>query len=226
MKFDKGIEPKYIQSIEEAFAIILEKGNKTQKFIATEILASDMTMCVHPVMMVNASGITGVIDPKRTNKRIASEKLELRDALGEVFITIAKETIDTGGQQGCEGTIVHEGRHAYDFARVIESFSKAEKPEDTVFNPTLYELEWEAHKTSGDYMIRIGSESYLEEGLQLMILKSENGVCEVCGDGIKQRLQQNYSLNDFDSQGATAAQMFGLKQRRHSFFGRLFGFGS
>jgi hypothetical protein len=227
MKFDVGIEPQYIKSIEDAFAVILEKGNKSQKFIANEILASEMTMCVHPVIKVNASGITGVIDPARTNKRIKSERLSLRDALGEIFITIAKETIDTGGQRGCQGTIVHEGRHAYDFARVIESFSNANETDAKVFNPTLYELEWAAHKTSGDYLIRIGREEYLDEGLQLMILKSENGVCEVCDDGIKQRLQQNYSLNDFDSPGQTAAEMFGLKERV-AWFGlkRFFGFGS
>lgn len=227
MKFDVGVETKYKKSIEDAFAVILEKGNKTQKFIASEILVSEMTMCVHPVIKVNASGITGVIDPNRTNKRIRSEKLSLRDALGEIFITIAKETIDTGGQRGCEGTLVHEGRHAYDFARVIESFSNVDETNKHIFNPTLYELEWAAHKTSGDYMIRIGREEYLDEGLQLMILKSVNGVCEVCDDGIKQRLQQNYSLNEFDAQGKTASEMFNLKPRGLGFSWRkFFGFGS
>lgn len=227
MKFDEGIEPQYKKSIEDAFAVILDKGNKSQKFIANEILASEMTMCVHPVIKVNASGITGIIDPARANKRIKSQRLSVRDALGEIYITIAKETIDTGGQRGCEGTIIHEGRHAYDFARVIESFSKADETNEEVFNPTLYELELAAHKTSGDYMIRIGQAEYLDEGLQLMILKSENGLCEVCDDGIRQRLQNNYSLNDLDSRGKTAAEMFGLKPRGLGFsLKRFFGFGS
>lgn len=228
MKFDDGIEPHYKQSIDDAFAVILEKGNEMQKFIAAEILASEMTICVHPVSKVKASGITGVINPRQTNKKIAAGKLNLREALGEIFITIAKETIDTGGQRGCEGTLIHEGRHAYDFARMIESFSDANEENREIFNPTLYELEWEAHRTSGDYMIRIGSDEYLDEGLQLMILKSENGICEVCGDGIKRRLQQNYSLNEFDGRGVTAAEMFGLQppRRRGFSFSRFFGFGS
>ena len=228
MRFDEGVELQYQKSIEDAFAVILDKGNKTHKFIASEILASEMLICVYPVIKVNASGLTGVIDPGKTNKRIASEELSLREALGEVFITIAKETIDTGGQRGCEGTLIHEGRHAYDFARVIENFSNADDGGGTeTFNPSLYELEWEAHKTSGDYLIRIGREEYLDEGLQLMILKSENDVCEVWNEGIKRRLQQNYSLNEFDARGAAASEILGLKPRHRGFsLRRFFGFGS
>ncbi|MFH4259075.1 hypothetical protein WAJ21_21910, partial [Acinetobacter baumannii] len=78
--------------------------------------------------------------------------------------------IDTGGQRGCEGTFVHEGRHAYDFATVIESYSNAAVNPLSVFDPTLFELEWEAHRTSGEYMLNIGRSDYLDEGIGLMIL--------------------------------------------------------
>ena len=228
MKFADDVEQKYKQSIENAFAVISEKGDEAQRFIAGEILASEMLICVQPVVKVKASGITGVIDPNQTNKKIASEKLSLRDALGEIFITIAAETIDAGGQRGCEGTIIHESRHAFDFARVIEGFSQADDGGTQVFNPTLYELEWAAHKTSGDYMIRIGRAEYLEEGLQLMVLKNANGACEVCDDGIRQRLRQNYALDESDARGATAAEILNLKLPRRRVFGwkRFFGFGS
>lgn len=227
MRFESDIAPKYKKSVEDAFAVILEKGNKTQRFIAKEILASEMLLQILPVSQVNASGVTGVVNSRQTNKRIHSKRLSLREAFGEVFITIAEETIDTGGQRGCEGTLVHEGRHAYDFARVIESFSHADEDGTQVFNPTLYELEWEAHKTSGDYMIRIGREEYLDEGIQLLILKNENGICEVCGDGIRRRLQENYNLNQNEKRGASAGKMLGLKPHRREFsFSRFFGFGS
>src|SRR5215213_5711200 len=103
MKFDKGIAKKYRQSVEDAFQAILEKGNEHHRRSARLILDSDMLVCVHPVKMVNASGISGVINPPATNDKIASERLNLREALGEVFVTIAEETIDTGFQRGCEG---------------------------------------------------------------------------------------------------------------------------
>jgi hypothetical protein len=106
MKFDEGINEKYRQSVEDAFDAIIEHGNDLHKHIAKHILASDMLVRVQPVSEINASGITGLIDPDTTNERIADERLGLREAFGEVYIAIAKETIDTGGQRGCEGTFV------------------------------------------------------------------------------------------------------------------------
>lgn len=133
--------------------------------------------------------------------------------MGEIYIAIAEETIDLGGQRGCEGTLIHEGRHAYDFAQTISSFSVADINLLSIFNPTLYELEWEAHKTSGDYMSRVGLEEYLDEGIQLMILKNENGVCEVCNDGINRLLHENYHLDSENNYGLTAADLLSLDRK-------------
>lgn len=213
MRFKSGVPEKYRQSVEDAFAVIIEKGNEIQRFIAQEILASNLLVNVAPVSEIKASGITGLINSWKTNARIDSEILNLREALGEVYIAIAEETIDLGGQRGCEGTLVHEGRHAYDFAQTISSFSDADVNPLSVFNPTLYELEWEAHKTSGEYMVLIGRDEYLNEGIDLMILKNENGVCEVCNDGINRRLHENYHLDSNDNPGATAAELLGLSQK-------------
>lgn len=213
MKFKPGIAEKYRQSVEDAFAVIIEKGSEMQRHIAKEILASELLINVAPVSKINASGITGVINSWKTNARIDSEILNLREALGEVYIAIAEETIDLGGQRGCEGTLIHEGRHAYDFAQTIASFSDADVNPLSVYNPTLYELEWEAHKTSGEYMIRIGRDEYLNEGIELMILKNANGVCEVCTDGINRRLHENYHLDLKNNPGATAAELLGLDQK-------------
>ncbi len=184
MKFDYGVAGRYRKSVEDAFDTILDKGNEFHRFLAGQILASDMLVRVRRVSEINASGVTGLINSGRTNNRIEDERLSLREALGEVFIAIAEETIDTGGQRGCEGTFVHEGRHAYDFAQTIESFSNADVNPLSVFDPTLYELEWEAHKTSGDYMLQIHLGEYIDEGLQLMILgRRDDGVCFVNNEG-------------------------------------------
>jgi hypothetical protein len=146
-----------------------------------------------------------------TNIRMSRTRMDLNDALGEVYIAIAEETIDTGGQRGCEGTFVHEGRHAYDFAQTIQSLSNADMKPLAVFNPSLYELEWEAHKTAGDYMLCINKQEYLDEGLQLMILGlGSEGECFVNDDGIRQRLNDSYGLSLAGTQGKLATEMMGI----------------
>ncbi len=212
MKFEKSVGKKYKNSIKAAFDTIEEKGNKFHRYMVRTIRESDMLICCYPVSKVNASGITGVINPEKTNKRIRKKRMDLYDAFEEIFITIAEETIDTGGQRGCEGTFVHEGRHAYDFARMVSSFSNADLAPDEVFNPTLYELEWEAHKTAGEYMLQMSIDEYLSEGVQLMILGESNGECFLDDDGIKRRLQKSYNLNEMN-QGVIMSEMLGLQPR-------------
>lgn len=212
MKFDRGIDKKYRQSIDDAFATIIEKGNDFHREMMDEIIESQMLVRVRPVKEINASGITGVINSVKTNFKMRNERLSLREALGEIYIAIAEETIDTGGQRGCEGTFVHEGRHAYDFALTLESLSNDDVNPLSVFNPTLYELEWNAHKTAGDYMLCIEKPEYLDEGLQLMILcNTQTGKCEVSDDGIRRRLNDSYGLTVDGNQGALASEMMGLR---------------
>ena len=214
MKFDNNIQTKYIRSVEDAFAAIIAKGNDEHRRVARSILDSEMLVRVLPVSKVNASGVTGLIDAKTTNEKIAGDGIGFLAALGEVHITIAEETIDTGGQRGCEGTFVHEGRHAYDFAKVIESFSDAQINPLSIFDPTLYELELEAHRTSGEYMLMVGVDEYLHEGLDLMILgRKDDGPCYLNDDGICTRLRESYGLDINGDQGRTASQILGLRLR-------------
>lgn len=218
MKFQTNVATKYQQSILDAFDKILDKGTPQHKKVMRAILDSKMLICVAPASEVMASGITGVINPANTNKIIELGALTIEESLEQVFITIAEETIDGGGQRGCEGTFVHEGQHAYDFAKVIESFSQIDSNplsifNSSVFNPTLYELELAAHKTSGEYMLQIGKDDYLQEGYDLMILgKNEKGYF-VNDDGIKRRLRESYGLEENGNQGSLASDMVGLKQR-------------
>jgi hypothetical protein len=215
MKFKQGIAKKYRQSVEDAFQTILEKGNERHRRTVKLILESAMVIDVHPAKAVGgASGITGVIDPSRLNDRIESERMSLHDAFDELFITIAEETIDTGGKRGCEGTFAHENQHAFDFAQTIESFSNADINPLSIFNPTLYEMEWEAHLAAGEYMIQISKDEYLDEGLALMVLgRGDDGNCFVDHDGIKRRLKESYGLELNGTLGMLASQMLGLKQR-------------
>ena len=212
MKFDRGIDKKYRQSVEDAFATIMEKGDDLHRHYMNEILESKMLVRVKPVKKINASGITGVINSIKTTYRLATERLSLREALGEIYIAIAEETIDTGGQRGCEGTFVHEGRHAYDFAQTLESMSNRDMNPIGVFNPNLYELEWEAHQSAGKYMLCIDKPDYVDEGLQLMILgRDPAGACFVSDDGIRQRLRESYSMELGGNIGPLASEMMGIR---------------
>lgn len=214
MKFDRGIDKKYRKSVEDAFDAIMEHGNDMHRMIANHILKSDMRVRVRPVSEINASGITGLIDPDATNEKIADGRLGLREALGEIYIAIAEETIDTGGQRGCEGTFVHEGRHAYDFARTIESLSNADVNPLSIFDPTLYELELEAHLIAGDYMLCIDRPEYIDEGIGLMILgRNESGPCFVSHEGIHKRLCDSYGLTPDGNQGPRASELLGLRPK-------------
>src|SRR5690349_2304781 len=103
MRFDSGIADKYRKSVDGALATIMAMGNEDHKRVTGAILESNMLVQVQPVSKVKASGVTGVIDPPRTGKKIAKGEMGLLEALGEIYINIAEETIDTGGQRGCEG---------------------------------------------------------------------------------------------------------------------------
>src|SRR5687768_9518827 len=214
MKFDDRIKNKYRRSIDDAFETILARGNDFHRQMMNAFIASDLLIRVSPVSDINASGVTGVINSVMTNVKMATSRVNFSEALGEIYIAIAEETIDTGGQRGCEGTFVHEGRHAFDFARTIASFSDSDVNPLSLFDPTLYELEWEAHKTSGEYMLRIARDEYLEEGIELLILgrEAEHG-CFLNENGIMSRLRDNYGLTLDANPGPRASELLGLKQR-------------
>jgi hypothetical protein len=211
MKLESHIAEEYAKSVEDALIAILEQGNDDHRRVTQLLLDSKMLIQVKPVSEVKASGVTGVTSPWSTRRKL-NEPMSLIDALGEIYICIAQETIDTGGQRGCEGTLVHEGRHAYDFAQMIVSLSEADINPLNVFDPTLYELELAAHKTAGEYMLCVNRDEYINEGLDLGILGREaTGQCFVSDDGIKLRLKTNYSVTPDGDQGRLASEIVGLR---------------
>ncbi len=211
MKFDSGIAKKYRKSVEDAFATILEKGDDQHKRVMQAIIDSGMLVQVGPVAQRNASGQTFVPNPVMANARLLTGRLSLDDALREVCIFVAEETIDGGGQRGCEGTFVHEGQHAYDFADAISSYSNRDVNPLAVSDPSLYELELAAHQTAGRYMLRINKQEYLDEGIDLMILgREDDGTYFVNDDGIRKRLNDSYGLQPDGNTGRSAFQIMGI----------------
>jgi hypothetical protein len=214
MIFEEGIDQKYRKAVEDAVATIIEKGNDSHRTVAKAIRDSEMLIRVEPVSEVNASGVTGVINWWSTNRLIANEKLTVDRALAQIYILIAKETIDAG-PRGIEGTFVHEGRHAYDFAEVIASFSDSDLNPLSVFDPTMYELELAAHIAAGEYMLLVNKDEYIAEGLDLLILgRDSTGVARLWDEGIKARLRDSYNLtHEPDRQGVLASELLKLSDR-------------
>lgn len=222
MKFDSKVETKYRDAIEEAVETILERGNKQQKNVAKLAKESDLLIRFVPLDEIGCSGVTGVIDNNKTNERIKNETLDIREALGEVHITFSDWCWDVAGQRGCQGTMVHEGLHAYDFAKIISTFSKAEEEPENIYDLTLYELEHRAAVTSGDYLVRIGKPDFIDDGLQLNLVSLDaNGKPFVDMEGIKIRMQNGYGLNESE-QGVIISKMLGLKRRKTGFISKLF----
>jgi hypothetical protein len=214
MIFEEGIDEKYRKAVEDAVTTIIDKGNDSHRTVAKAIRDSEMLIRVEPVSEVNASGVTGVVNWWSTNRLIAKEKLTVDQALAQIYIMIAMETIDAG-PRGIEGTFVHEGRHAYDFAQVIASFSDSDLNPLSVFDPTLYELELAAHIAAGEYMLLVNKDEYIAEGLDLLILgRDATGAAQLWDEGIKTRLRDSYNLtHDLDRQGVLASELLKLEQR-------------
>jgi hypothetical protein len=210
MKFNDQITDELKAAIDDAFDAIVEKGDDHHRRVVNAIRNSNMLFNASPVSVVNASGIAGIIDSDSTNEKIADGRLGVEEALGEVFITFATETL--GSKRGTEGTLVHEMQHAYDFALTIASFSNADVNPLSIFDPTLYELELAAHRTSGEWMLCVGSDEYTSEGVDLMILGREgSGPCFLDDTGIHKRLCDSYNLTPDGNQGPRASEMMRLR---------------
>lgn len=213
MKFEEGIDEKYKKAVTGAIDAVIAVGNESHKMVATAIRDSDMLIRVEPVAKVQASGRTGIINWFFTNRRIDSEKLDIHTALGEVYMLFAEETL-MAGPRGIEGTFVHEGQHAYDFAHLISSFSDSDENPLSIFDPTMYELEWAAHVAAGEYMLLVDKDEYLNEGCDLLILgRGDDGKCFLWEEGIKCRLRDGYGYTEIENPGKLTSEMLMLSDR-------------
>lgn len=179
--------------IEQALDDIKTFGDSFQVSVACFIEESELVLFVGPVSIVRGSGSVQLDNQGAARDAVAQRFLTRDEAAAYVRLNIARETIDTGGQRGIEGTLVHEGKHALDFAMMLSTFSSGQQSK--VFNPTAFQRELSAHLTAAFYLKRRGGE-YSDEGLSLGLLENRNGILAVSVEGIRGRLKNRYGLSE------------------------------
>ncbi len=199
MLFHDDVQNDDRRRIELAVNDIESHGDSLHRRIARFLAKTDLVIFVGPVSIVRGSGSVQLNDQKAARTAVLRGNLELAEAAAFVRLNIARETIDTGGQRGIEGTLVHEGKHALDFAKMLSTFSMGDETPN--FNPTAFQKEYSAHLTSAFYLMRRGAE-FIKEGLSLGLLREKKGKITVSREGIRFRLENSYRLTP-KSPGAT-----------------------
>ena len=191
MNFDTSVANDDRRKIIKALQDIKLHGTALQNTTARFIEDSPITIKIGKTEIVRGSGSVLIDKILGANWAIMRGELSIKDSAKFIRLNIARETIDDGGQRGIEGTLVHEGKHALDFARMISTFSSGN--ERRFFNPTIFQTEYSAHLTSAFYLLRRGGEFALE-GIDLGILYESDGRAIVNRKGIRARLRNNYRL--------------------------------
>jgi hypothetical protein len=193
MKLHRDIMPEDRARVLQAIKDIKKHGDDQHRETAEFLEGSEVLLFIGPANEVGGSGSVCIEDRDMTQNAIDHGNLTLEIAAHFVRMNLARETIDTGGQRGIEGTFVHEGKHLRDFARMIVTFSAGDK--DEFFDPTAFHLEHSAHITSAFYLMRRGGE-FIDEGLDLGLLEKNGSDIAVSKQGILDRLKNNYGLSD------------------------------
>jgi hypothetical protein len=219
MRFHKKVAEVDRQRILRAIGDIKKHGAPQHIETAEFIEQADVLIYVGPADEVGGSGSVAFHDVEGVIKAIKSGNLTSYEAARYIKLNLARETIDTGGQQGIEGTFVHEGKHLRDFARMVESFSAVE--DDAHFDPTGFQLELSAHMTSAFYMLRRGG-AFIDEALSLGLLEKNGEKVSVSDEGIRNRLKNNYGLSEA-TPGPRVSERFSdrIKPRRKKFLGLI-----
>ena len=198
MKYHEKV-PKVDQGrIDQALRDIKRHGDRFQYQTAKFIEETEIVIFLDLAERVGGSGSVQLDNASAARRAVWNGDLGVFEAARYVRLNIARETIDTGGQRGIEGTFVHEGKHARDFALMLSTYSREDN--DKVFNPSAFQRELSAHITSALYLMRRGGE-YTDEGISLGLLHSLNGKVRLNSKGIRARLRNNYGLTPEDQGG-------------------------
>ena len=191
MNFSDHVPTADQNRIVRALRDIKRFGDRFQTETAEFLTNTKIVIHLDMASEVGGSGSVQLYSARAAKRAVRKSELTVKEAAGFVRLNIARETIDGGGQRGIEGTFVHEGKHARDFALMLSTFSLGVK--EKVFDPTAFQREYSAHLTAAFYLMRRRGE-YTDEGVSLGILSREDGM--VYKKGIRARLRDNYGLTE------------------------------
>jgi hypothetical protein len=110
-----------------------------------------------------------------------------------------------------EGLLVHEGKHAFDIARTVQSLS-AREGADKFYDPTNFQREYSSFTTEAAYYLYRGN-AYVDVGLATdsgnLLKQSGNGI-KVNEQRIRDALRATYNLTP-ERPGLKVTEKFGLR---------------
>lgn len=214
-RYAANVSEERQKQIRQALEEVANNGTRRQRMIANFILKSDVVIYL---FKGGDDGLTGVTDRNAANSAIASGFKNVREAGQFVQIGINEYNLGTSPDRAAalEGTLVHEGDHAFGLATTISELSSRT---GTFYNPTLHQSEYDAFVSEANYYLKRGRTNpvYNEVGLGgrgsqwETVLQESNGKFKVNEAKINETLLRGYGVTR-ENPGRTSAERRRLVQ--------------
>jgi hypothetical protein len=177
--------------IKLALQMIEKYGNaqhiKTAKFIKN----NDIEIYIGNANQIGGEGCAFIIDATKAQIMIDNNEFSEKSATKLLRICLAKEIFEFGMIEDLETTLIHEGKHARDYVKMLETFSTGD--EKKIFNPTFFQHECSAHLTTAFYLMK-RNQITVNKGLKLNFLLQKDKQIKVNWQGISDTLKIKYRL--------------------------------
>jgi hypothetical protein len=192
MQFHESIFAHHQERIKNAVNEIAIQGIFLSKNISKLLQTYDIEIYVGSANEVGGAGCLFIKDTTDAQKAIDNANSTDNDFAKLLRLCIAEETIEIGGQEELEITLVHEGKHALDFVKMLQTFSQSN--EKNLYNPTKFQHEFSAHLASAFYALS-RKLTHIKKGLKLNLLSENNKQIYVDSGKILNALQEKYGLS-------------------------------
>jgi RHS repeat-associated protein len=214
--YDETVSEEQQRIIRQALENIAKFGNKEQRVIANWILKNNILI----TLVASASTISGSAGLQSGSAGALSQRLQKgylskEEAASYLQIRLNEGIVGTSeiAQAALEGTLVHEGRHAWVDALSIQSISSDCGPR-CYYSISQFTDEQKAFQSEATYLLsraNSGREAYKQVGLgangRYNFLSEENGRLKVNEEKIRNILSSEYNLNE-NNQGLSTIQKF------------------
>jgi hypothetical protein len=213
--YDPNVDEVARKAIHDALVEVSKHGNKQDRAMAKFILENDVTIGI-----TGGDNATGFQDRAATQQRVNQGWVPMGEAASYIRINVSYQVAHPDSPEktvNLQGTLVHEGKHAFDDARTMSSLSAAQGM-NVVWNPTLYKAENDAYHREANYLLRRGSVGQTVgldtngtvNGYGMGLLTKDGEKIKVNEQKIQDIIQTTYGVNK-DNQGPTTTQQYNLR---------------